>query len=373
MYNSLQGCRALAAVLVMLGHLGGAIAADKYFGIKAFATPFAFGHVGVEFFFVLSGFIIAHVHRNDFGRPSRFTHYVRRRAIRILPTYWIVFGALYVAGLLFSEFRYTLPDDPVVLLKSLLLLPQDQPGGVGAPVVGAAWSLQYEMVFYAFVACLVLSRWLAVVLAGLFLINFGSCHIGNECDFPRAFFANTWMLLFALGVGTAYLSRSFRFRRPVVMAWIGGAAFVIVAGLELLARSEPMLDPMLDPMLTNHKMIYGLLSSLVILALVNAEDSGAMKAGNSWLSMLGDASYVLYLIHYPVISVLCKVLVAVGVYGTLGAVFSFVLMFCLCIMAALVFHMYVERPLLKYLSRPMRATTVARHGATADAGSTTRR
>ena len=57
-YTSLQEARAVAAILVVLFHLGGAIADAKYFGLSVFSVPFSFGSAGVEFFFVLSGFIV---------------------------------------------------------------------------------------------------------------------------------------------------------------------------------------------------------------------------------------------------------------------------------------------------------------------------
>ncbi len=52
---------------------------------------FAFGHAGVDFFFVLSGFIILHVHAGDIGRPVRLGHYLQRRFTRVYPFYWVVF------------------------------------------------------------------------------------------------------------------------------------------------------------------------------------------------------------------------------------------------------------------------------------------
>ncbi|NBQ54213.1 MAG: acyltransferase, partial [Proteobacteria bacterium] len=61
------------------------------------------GHrYGVDFFFVLSGFIILHAHMDDIGRPARLGRYLWRRAVRVYPIYWICLtlsvGALVVMG-----------------------------------------------------------------------------------------------------------------------------------------------------------------------------------------------------------------------------------------------------------------------------------
>ena len=91
-YKSLQTCRGVAALLVVLHHLSGAIADDKYFGFHHFAIVLSFGGAsGVAFFFVLSGFIIVPAHGADFGRSDRLRSYLLKRAIRIYPTYWIIY------------------------------------------------------------------------------------------------------------------------------------------------------------------------------------------------------------------------------------------------------------------------------------------
>ena len=144
MYGTLQSCRAFAAVLVVLFHLGGTIALPKYFGIDGFAAPFAFGHAGVDLFFVLSGYIIVTVHWQDFGKPDRLIGYLKKRAARIYPVYWLVFIAVYAAAQAMPSLRGAMPADMSTLAKSLFLLPQDPEvvGGTGAPVLIVAWSLQ---------------------------------------------------------------------------------------------------------------------------------------------------------------------------------------------------------------------------------------
>jgi len=72
MLLSIQVCRGLAALSVLLFHLGGALAAPKYFDEPIFLEICrAGGALGVDFFFVLSGFIIATVHWTDIGDSSR--------------------------------------------------------------------------------------------------------------------------------------------------------------------------------------------------------------------------------------------------------------------------------------------------------------
>ncbi|MFX8653275.1 acyltransferase family protein, partial [Acinetobacter baumannii] len=59
-------------------------------GVPAqFSSIFLWGRWGVCFFFVLSGFIIAHVHWKDLGSPDRVSGFLWRRLVRIFPTYWL--------------------------------------------------------------------------------------------------------------------------------------------------------------------------------------------------------------------------------------------------------------------------------------------
>ena len=178
MYKSIQGCRAVAALLVVLHHLGTALSSERYFGATQFAKPFRFGDSGVEFFFVLSGFVIIWAHVADFGKPGRVFNYLRKRVVRIYPTYLIVFTAVYLLALVSPATRASVPHDYATILKSLALIPQDPTvaGGNGAPVLVVAWTLQYELCFYAMVAAFIVNRYLgALILLGL-LINLVHCH-----------------------------------------------------------------------------------------------------------------------------------------------------------------------------------------------------
>ena len=97
LFCSIQNCRGIAALLVVVHHLGGIIASPKYFNQPEFFWPLRAGGIaGVGFFFVLSGFIISSIHWPDINRPAKFPVYLFKRIVRIYPVYWMIFLALWL-------------------------------------------------------------------------------------------------------------------------------------------------------------------------------------------------------------------------------------------------------------------------------------
>jgi exopolysaccharide production protein ExoZ len=349
MYYSIQACRAVAAILVVCFHAGRNLAKPSYFGIVAepINRLFDFGGLaGVAFFFVLSGFIITHIHWNDWDSPKRLPNYIRKRVTRIYPPYLIVFVCVYTLALMTPSLRDTMPSDPVILLKSLLLLPQDPAtvGGTGAPVLVVAWSLQYEMVFYVIVALAIVSRWLFAAIVVLLAVNFAAQAAGGHEPFPFSFFANPRILLFGMGMAVAVgLRKGNSFKRPLLVAGGAGIAFLwlgLVSEYGALRLSETILN-----------LGYGAISSVFILAIIQAEQRRPNAFRNPRASLLGDSSYALYLLHFPLISILSKLVTRAGFSGLAAAIGSFVGISIACVLVALVFHVYVESPLLQLLAR----------------------
>jgi peptidoglycan/LPS O-acetylase OafA/YrhL len=362
MYKSLQACRGYAALLVVLYHLGLAIASPKYFGIERFAVPFGFGDAGVEFFFVLSGFIITWVHFSDLGQPSRLRDYVRKRAVRIYPVYWTVLAAVFLAAEAVPSLRSTVPHDLPTLFKTAALIPQDPAvvGGTGAPILIVAWSLQYEMCFYCLVGAFIFNRALGICVSIGLLANVVACQTGS-CAFPRNFLANPLMLLFALGALIAHLSRRpISLKRPAIAAAAAACAFLAIGAAEVIwGRQSLPID---------RRLAYGLVSGMLIFALVRAEDSSRQGQGQPqkpgkvrrWSASLGDSSYALYLIHFPLISMFCKLAVFIGLRGAAGALLAYVSILGACLAAAIALHLAVEKPIMRAGLR-LRNPGVLRH------------
>ncbi len=153
--------RGIAALLVVLLHASHILAIPNYSSHLAFDGLFEFGHAGVDFFFVLSGFIIYYIHQADIGHPSALTGYGAKRCVRIYPVYWVV-TALFGAILFFSPTKDRSEQQLATIVTSLFLLPAMQ-----APILSVAWSLKHEILFYLLFATLFLSHRLGWAVMGV--------------------------------------------------------------------------------------------------------------------------------------------------------------------------------------------------------------
>jgi peptidoglycan/LPS O-acetylase OafA/YrhL len=229
--QSLEMLRAVAALLVVLYHTGTIFGTRT--GTLPFAGIFASGFRGVDLFFVLSGFIIAHVHARDIGCARRLGNYLFNRAARIYPAVWIMTafaGGLYAIGFGGAEKAGKLTVAGVV--ASALLLPQ-----VGDALVNVSWTLKYELFFYVVFAVLildlrgglaVLAIWqLATLLASIGLppgaLGCGGFYLRSLClDFGVGL-ACAWLVCnsgFVTGMRT--LTRQWGLLAVGIMTFVGG-------------------------------------------------------------------------------------------------------------------------------------------------------
>ena len=275
--DGIQFGRAVAAILVVLYHGGRML--PQYLGDIGLAKYFGFGNAGVDFFFVLSGFIIFYVHGKDIGQPSRLGNYLMRRFTRIYPIYWVV-TAFAIALLVAKRDWASLSVSHIV--RSLVLFPDDF-----FPVVDVAWTLCHEMAFYLVFAALIASRKIggALVLAWLALVILGIFQPHQQSNIK--FLESSYHIEFVLGACAAYCAGKYPVAAAPGLVMIGILAFVI-AGLQFndLAIKVPVAG----------RLMYGIASTLIIFGLAVWENSGKISFPR-WASFLGAASYSIYLIH----------------------------------------------------------------------------
>lgn len=144
--QSIEAARAFAALSVLLMHAANLMRVEHFSGHVGLGGLFDFGYVGVDFFFVLSGFIITYVHFADIGSAGRIPRYLWRRFLRVYPIYWVNLMLVMAATTAFhfaSGEAFELQLESADIPKTLLLLTGGEP-----KFVGVAWSLHYEIMFY---------------------------------------------------------------------------------------------------------------------------------------------------------------------------------------------------------------------------------
>jgi exopolysaccharide production protein ExoZ len=330
-----QVLRGLAALAVTFYHAHLILAKPEYGGIEAFAGVAGYGWLGVNFFFVLSGFIILMAHAGDIGVPRRARHYATRRFVRVYPVYWI-FTAVYVAAALAGLGR---PDSPATvtnILASATLVPFDP---APLPPLQVAWTLFYEVFFYALFLVLILSRRLGLALIALWgvAILFYGLVLGRSEMNPL----NMWSMYFIVGMGAflAYRRMPVRWGWPFLLAGgallAGAIATGQVPGRIVAAQHQP-------PLLLGLAIVFAIL--LAGATLIEKARPFAVPAS---LLLLGDASYSLYLVHSPVLSVFGAVQGRAGF--ALPEPFLFLLASAIALVAGIAAHLLVEKPLLRAL------------------------
>jgi exopolysaccharide production protein ExoZ len=330
-YFTLEPARGLAALLVVLFHASSIAKVPFRF--------FGFGHAGVEFFFVLSGFLIYHAHARDIGSPARLRNYCLRRVIRIYPLYWALMALLIPVVLVFPSIAHAGKQHVSFIFKSFLLVPMRE-----IPFLGVSWTLENELLFYALFALLIVSprfwivfaAWAVAIVCVWAPEPISDPHAGVLFgSFPLDLLFSFRNMGFLLGMGAAFLiGRGARVRAPGAIATFGVSLFLATG----------VMDTYFDQPLKLLIALYVTASLLVIFGLAARERAGNIKVARPFV-MLGEASYALYLVHYPVCALIGKVV--------RPAIPGFLFMIFVSVAIAILIRVVFEAPLLEALRRVM--------------------
>ena len=295
--ESLQAGRGLAALAVLLHH--SAQAAQQFIAPFPGDRILLQGSLGVDFFFVLSGFIIYH---STVGKGRSIRDYAAARFRRVYLPYWPIGIAVAVMYLFMPTGR------PWTWLSTLTLAPVDS-----APALTVAWTLQHELLFYLVFGVSYFTRLLPVgLLLWASAILLGPDHLAFE----------TINLEFFFGILAAILVR--QRQAPLVMA---------------LASPLPLLLMLIWP----DRILFAAAIALLIAPLAQAELDGRFRTHRA-LIFLGAISYSLYLIHYPIVAATARV-----VHNIPGLIATAVV---LSLAAGTAYHFVVERRVISKRKNP---------------------
>ncbi|MFG1349874.1 acyltransferase family protein [Xanthobacter autotrophicus] len=331
-FQIIEFARGIAAILVVMHHSGSIMSQPRFFATEPFDQHLRYFNVGVDFFFVLSGFLITWVHLKDIGRPERLGNFARKRFLRIYPPYWGILFPLIALYLVFPGAGTPSQRDPVNIVASILLLPYTVP-----PVLGVAWTLTHEILFYVLFAFAIVRGRMWLSILPLWAVAIIGANIAfPSMSFPFSFLLNPFNLEFIMGTAIAWFASRAVVPRPWVWLWGGALAFV---GLMLFATNLQDI-PLIG------RLGFGLASSLFVLGAIGVERGRDINLPR-FLGLLGAASYAIYLAHPIALSFGVHLLSRIpGSHAVSPAIIAMALV-AIGVSAGLIYHLVVERRLLR--------------------------
>lgn len=314
---SLQILRFVAAMMVVYVHSAQiAFVSTGSSGTIPHSIAIA-GRAGVDIFFVLSGVVITLT-----GRHLTASTFAWRRIRRIMPLYLVLCVPAFLiaakAGFGWRE-----------VVATLFLWPATD--AMTEPLIPVAWTLCFEVLFYACAALVLLDkRWLYVLLAG-----YAACFALRPYGPVFQFLGNPMIVEFLFGV---VIARSAPFR-PGLWCLPHGFAVILLAGPLGLAPLGGTMEFLTGQEGVQRVAIYGIPAALIVYGAMQ------LKARASVWTYLGDASYAIYLVHTFAVSILLVVFTAYPLQS------DAVILITMAASVLLSWRVYelVEKPILNWL------------------------
>lgn len=282
MLLNIQMLRALAALAVVLYHLGPHYR-DAGGGFDLLIRISEWGFFGVDVFFVISGFVISYTVFPKERSVQGAATFLRHRLARIYLGYW-PFGLLAL---------YVLPVHSVANLvnvstfHSLTLTSAD----IMLLALPVAWSLAYELYFYALFGLLYSFSNTVIkhVLLAIFVLLLGRVlWVQIDPDSRLYFWVSAYLLEFLYGV-MIYLFQDLLLKRRLIPL----SGVLVIGGLMLGTGHQLEHDARV--------LYFGVSAAAIVVLALQLEQNGLFRAP-AWLVTLGDSSYALYLSHLFVIT-----------------------------------------------------------------------
>jgi peptidoglycan/LPS O-acetylase OafA/YrhL len=310
-----------------------------------------YGFLGVTVFFILSGFLIAHVSEN-----ATFWRFGFARVTRLMPAFWIclAISATVLISVGAVDSSSGLPVSLKQAAANILLVPQ----ALGQPFVdGVYWTLVYEFVFYGWAALMIAlgifhSRLLLIVAAWLTLSIANSLWIENAIlerlcitSHSGAFCAGL-LLWYAQRNGLSVLT----------LGLFALAIFALGFGIQDMGTLSYLPSHLIAP-----DMIAGIIASFACVAIVAlALRLPSISRGSSVWVFLGGMSYPLYLLHQEI-----GFLAIDGLNAFLSPIASIILVALGAFIVASLLHAQLEKPLRQAFSTLMRPVVMWLEGLSA--------
>ncbi|CDY76093.1 Exopolysaccharide production protein ExoZ [Caballeronia glathei] len=321
--DGLQSLRGIAALAVLVQHINFYVCSAKQVDYHH-SLPIDLGSIGVEIFFVISGFVMA-------GCMSQGKAFIWNRALRIYPGFWLAIVVSFcLVGWWFPIWKFD--------WFSTSLLPTTS---LNASYMIPYWTLVYEMAFYLVTYAIVLMgarHATSVCLMWLMAILLVSQYVDIDVAQPGAMVLFSKVDVFFIAGMLAALNRDVLLRLPLLPAALG-AMFLWVVG-DAFGRISMMAHDMT------------LAASFALLVVLCAP-----RLSIKPLVWFGDMSFGVYLVHVPF--AMLAIHVVTGAHPEIGLGPLWAITFAAAFVGAMAFGM-VEHRMYLVLKK---AARVRRHAA----------
>lgn len=361
-YEILDGLRGVAAILVIWYHI-----------FEAFATSpvdqkFNHGYLAVDFFFVLSGFVLGHAYDSRWRQGLTAVRFIVRRIIRLQP--------MVVVGVLLGTASFIIQgcerwDGTAVstsavivsLLFGLFMLPalpgtmpEVRGNGEMFPLNGPSWSL-----FFEYLGSIGYALWLHRLsrrgLRLFTLVSAAALAVWTLSDMSGSYHTGFGWTLADYGFAGGLLRLSFSFSAGLLLARdfkpvkIGSYGFALCSAVIVALLAMPYITADGGKSVANG--CYDLFCTLLVfpaIVYIGASTPNSSGTGGRLCEFLGSVSYPVYIIHYPMMYLFYAYVWRDGL--TFAQTWPIAVAICLgAIVLAALFLKYYDRPLRTYLSR----------------------
>ncbi len=362
-YDLLDGLRGVAALMVIWYHVFEGFA----FANNSAIETLNHGYLAVDFFFILSGFVIGYAYDDRWGKSLTMKDFFKRRLIRLHPM--VVLGAVLGAitfciqgSVQWDGTHVAISMVMLSLLCTIFFIPalpgagyEVRGNGEMFPLNGPCWSLFFEYIgniLYALfirrlsnkaLAVMVVLLGVALTLFAIFDVStYGNIGVGWTLDGVN-FLGGSLRMLFPFSLGML-LSRNFKPVKVKGAFWICTLVLIALFSVPYLEGAEPVC--------TNGVYeAFCIVVAFPILVWLGASGSTTDKRSTQICKFLGDISYPIYVIHYPLMYLFYAWLIKNQLY-TLGETWQVALcVYALCIVLAYLSLKFYDEPLRKYLAK----------------------
>ena len=316
-YNLLDGLRGMAALLVIWYHINegfGFAETDNGAG-NGLVKNLNHGYLAVDFFFILSGFVIGYAYDDRWNKGFTMKEFFKRRLIRLHPM--VVIGTLLgvitfclQGSVQWNGTQIATSLTMLALLCTMLFIPavpglgyEIRGNGEMFPLNGPYWSLFFEYIgniLYALFIRRLSTKALGrlVVVLGIALTwfatsnisTYGSIGVGWTLDSVN-FLGGSLRMLFPFTMGM-FLSRIFQPVKVRGAFWICSAVLLALFSVPFIGASEPVC-------MNGVYESFCIIIVFSILVWLGASGATTDKISTNICKFLGDISFPLYVVHYP--------------------------------------------------------------------------